>query len=186
MNPGFTMRYLISGCGLRSGTVSLLHSALRLYASSDLLRLIVPVDTLTKTERSERMSRVRARDTGPELIVRRLLHKRGYRYRLHERSLPGSPDLVFKRRRKVIFVHGCFWHQHADPACRLARMPKSRLEFWKPKLEANRNRDFQNQSKLNQIAWEYLVVWECELKHTEQLENRLTSFLEGADGNESD
>ena len=167
-------------------TVSLSHSALRLYAPSNLSRSIVPVDTLTKTERSERMSRVRARDTGSELIVRRLLHKRGYWYRLHVRSLPGSPDLVFKPRRKVIFVHGCFWHQHADPACRLSRMPKSKLEFWKRKLESHRNRDFRNQSKLNELAWEYLVVWECELKHTEQLENRLTRFLEGANGNESD
>src|SRR5690349_18847706 len=106
------------------------------------------MDTLSQAERSERMARVRAKDSRPELTVRRLVHGMGYRYRLHDPRLPGKPDLVFRSRRRVIFVHGCFWHRHADPACRLARLPKSRLEFWLPKLEANRTRDRINQEKL--------------------------------------
>jgi DNA mismatch endonuclease, patch repair protein len=134
-------------------------------------------DTLTKNERSERMSRVRGRDTKPEMIVRRLLHSLGFRYRLHDRRLPGAPDLVFKSRRKVILIHGCFWHRHSDPACKLARMPKSQLDFWRPKLEGNRERDLRNQSELEAIGWEYLIVWECELGHREQLENKLLAFL---------
>jgi DNA mismatch endonuclease (patch repair protein) len=127
------------------------------------------------------MSRVRNRDTKPEMIVRRLVHKLGFRYRLHDRRLPGAPDLVFKSRRKVIFIHGCFWHQHSDPSCKLARMPKSRLHFWQPKLEANRLRDVRNQSELDAIAWQYLVVWDCELRHIEQLENKLLVFLDEGD-----
>lgn len=136
-------------------------------------------DTLTKFERSERMSRVRHRDTKPEMAVRRLIHSLGFRYRLHLRSLPGTPDLVFAGRRKVIFVHGCFWHRHGDPACKLARMPKSKLDFWAPKLEANRERDSKHQSELSALGWDYLVVWECELGHREQLKNKLLGFLAG-------
>src|SRR5664279_1164504 len=103
------------------------------------------VDTLTKAERSARMARIRGKDTGTELVVRSLIHSLGYRYRLHAKSLPGRPDLVFRKRRKVVFVHGCFWHRHDDPGCKLARLPKSRLEFWVPKLEGNRDRDRTNQ-----------------------------------------
>src|ERR1700733_2301956 len=95
-------------------------------------------DTLTRDERSERMALIRAKNTGPEITVRKLVHGLGYRYRLHGRLIPGRPDLVFAGRKKVIFVHGCFWHRHSDSACKLARMPKSRLEFWVPKLEKNR------------------------------------------------
>ena len=138
-------------------------------------------DTLTKKERSERMSRVRGRDTKPEMIVRRLVHRLGFRYRLHDRRLPGAPDLVFKARRKAIFIHGCFWHRHSDPACKLARMPKSKLDFWRPKLESNRQRDLRNQSELDAIGWKYLIVWECELGHREQLENKLLAFLTEGD-----
>lgn len=127
------------------------------------------------------MSRVRNRDTKPEMFVRRLLHGLGFRYRLHDRRLPGSPDLVFKSRRKVIFVHGCFWHRHADPECKLARMPKSQLDFWRPKLEGNRGRDLRHQSELDELGWKYLVVWECELGHKEQLENKLLGFLTEGD-----
>jgi len=142
-------------------------------------------DSLTKAERSERMSRVRDRDTKPEMLVRRMVHRMGFRYRLHDRRLPGSPDLVFKSRRKAIFVHGCFWHRHPDPSCKLARMPKSRLDFWKPKLEGNRQRDLRFQSELDAIGWKYLVVWECELGHSEQLENKLLAFLTGGTPDES-
>lgn len=136
-------------------------------------------DTLSRAARSERMSRVRAKDTKPEMLVRRLVHGMGYRYRLHDRRLPGSPDLVFRRRRAVIFVHGCFWHRHPDPSCKLARMPKSRQDFWRPKLEGNRARDARNQEALEQNGWRQQVVWECECGHKEQLENKVRAFLEG-------
>ena len=141
--------------------------------------LVSVVDSLTKSERSERMSRVRHRDTKPEMIVRRIVHEMGFRYRLHRRDLPGTPDLVFSRRQKVIFVHGCFGHRHSNPACKFARMPKSRLDFWGPKLEANRQRDSRDQSELDELGWDYLVVWECELGHREQLKNKLLGFLTG-------
>jgi DNA mismatch endonuclease (patch repair protein) len=134
-------------------------------------------DTLSPPERSRRMSLVRNRDTKAEMAVRQLLHAAGFRYRLHDRRLPGSPDIVFKKNRKAIFVHGCFWHRHPDPACKLARMPKSNLDFWGPKLEGNRQRDLRHQSELDAIGWQYLIVWECELRHREQLENRLIAFL---------
>jgi DNA mismatch endonuclease, patch repair protein len=134
-------------------------------------------DSLSKAERSERMSRVRGRDTKPEMVIRRLVHWMGFRYRLHDRRLPGAPDLVFKSRRKAIFIHGCFWHRHSDPSCKLARMPKSKLDFWKAKLEGNRQRDLRNQSDLDALGWQYLIVWECELGHKEQLENKLLAFL---------
>ena len=124
------------------------------------------------------MGRVRGKDTRPELIVRRLIHGMGYRYRLHRRDLPGAPDLVFSRQKKVIFIHGCFWHRHPDPACKLARLPKSRLEFWRPKLEGNRDRDLHAQERLCDLGWHFLVVWECEIRHKEQLRNKIRFFLE--------
>jgi DNA mismatch endonuclease (patch repair protein) len=136
-------------------------------------------DTLTPSERSERMSRVRGKNTKPELIVRRLVHRMGYRYRLHRRDLPGIPDLVFPSRKKVIFIHGCFWHRHSDPACKLARLPRSRLDFWLPKLEGNRQRDREKQNELLSLQWQFLVVWECEIGDKEQLENKIRFFLEG-------
>ena len=135
------------------------------------------LDTLTSAERSERMSRVRSKDTKPEMMVRRLVHGLGYRYRLHGRKLPGNPDLVFAKRKKVVFVHGCFWHRH--PGCGNTRFPKSRLEFWKPKLESNRKRDLKNQRKLRQLGWAYLVIWECEVEDTGLLTKRITNFLGG-------
>lgn len=116
------------------------------------------------------------------MLVRRLVHSMGYRYRLHAKDLPGKPDLVFRSRRKVIFVHGCFWHRHADPACKLARLPKSRLDFWKPKLDRNRERDERTLDALEHQGWESLVVWECESRHIEQLENKINAFLGGKKG----
>jgi len=136
-------------------------------------------DSLTKGERSERMSRVRGRDTVPEMSVRRLVHGMGYRYRLHRRNLPGKPDLVFPSRRKVIFVHGCFWHRHPDPACKLARLPKSKLDFWLPKLERNRERDLKVQKQLAELGWEYLIIWECEVRKTVLLMDKVKYFLDG-------
>lgn len=124
------------------------------------------------------MRRVRGRDTKPEMLVRRLTHGMGYRYRLHRRGLPGSPDLVFPSRMKVIFVHGCFWHQHLDPGCKLARLPKSKLDFWGPKLETNRERDERNLVLLAELGWDVLVIWECQTNNREQLQARIREFLE--------
>jgi len=135
------------------------------------------MDTLTATQRSERMSRIGPKGSKPETFVRRLVHGMGYRFRLHRRDLPGTPDLVFASRRKVIFVHGCFWHRHASPSCTLARMPKSRQEFWVPKLNANRERDLGNLERLEALGWKALVVWECDLKRA-SLGTEIREFLE--------
>lgn len=137
------------------------------------------MDTLTPPERSARMARVKAKGSTPEMAVRRLVHALGFRYRLHDRRLAGAPDLVFWGRRKLIFVHGCFWHRHPDPECRLARLPKSRRDFWEPKLAGNRARDLRQQSDLTALGWRILIVWECELSDMEQLKNKLVAFLEG-------
>ncbi len=137
---------------------------------------MVNYDPLTKSERSERMSRVRGIDTKPEMLVRRLVHRLGYRYRLHVQGLPGRPDMVFRPRRKVIFVHGCFWHQHG---CRQYRMPKSRKSFWVPKLRTNVERDLAVQTDLRNSGWDVLVIWECELREKNALEERVVQFLDG-------
>ncbi|MCC6341814.1 MAG: DNA mismatch endonuclease Vsr [Bryobacterales bacterium] len=134
------------------------------------------MDTLSPVQRSERMARVRCKDTKPEWIVRRLVHGLGFRYRLHNSSLPGRPDLVFAGCRKVIFVHGCFWHRHGA-RCPLTRMPKSRREFWQPKLEENRRRDEKNVRLLRSAGWKVLKVWECQLTRTEALKARIIRFL---------
>lgn len=141
------------------------------------------MDTLTPEQRSERMSRVRARDTKPEMIVRRLLHAKGFRYRLHDRRLPGTPDLVFSGRRKAIFIHGCFWHRHEG--CHLARIPKSKVEFWTSKLEGNRARDIANVTTLEELGWKVLVVWECELKNLHALTDRLIRFLNDGENDDA-
>ncbi|NRD53465.1 MULTISPECIES: very short patch repair endonuclease [Corallococcus] len=136
------------------------------------------MDTLTPQERSERMSRVKGRNTKPELVVRRLVTALGHRYRLHYGKVPGKPDLAFPGRRKAIFVHGCFWHRHPDPNCPLARLPKSRLDFWLPKLEANRERDLAKRAQLEALGWSVLEIWECELTRSpEQLTERIMDFL---------
>ncbi len=133
-------------------------------------------DTLSPAERSERMGRVRNKDTKPEMRVRRLVHSLGYRYRLHYGRLPGRPDIAFPERRKVIFVHGCFWHRHEG--CSRCRMPKSRREYWAPKLEKNRLRDIETRAKLEELGWDVLVVWECETEEAAGLPGRIMSFLE--------
>lgn len=138
--------------------------------------MVSQTDTLSPEERSERMSRVRNKDTKPEMRVRRLVHSLGYRYRLHPGKLPGRPDLVFPGRGKVIFVHGCYWHRHEG--CTRCRLPKSRLDFWAPKLERNRLRDLENQAKLRESGWDVLVVWECEVYEAAGLPGRIMSFLE--------
>ncbi|MDE0173347.1 MAG: DNA mismatch endonuclease Vsr [Defluviicoccus sp.] len=125
--------------------------------------------------RSDHMRRIRKTDTKPEMIVRRLAHGLGYRFRLYRRDLPGTPDLVFPRLRKIIFVHGCFWHQHAG--CRLARKPKSRREYWLPKLERNVERDHIAQDELRSRDWSILTIWECETKDAKTLKARVSAFL---------
>jgi len=122
------------------------------------------------------MSRVKAKGSKPEMAVRRLVYGMGFRYRLHRRELPGSPDLVFASRRRVIFVHGCFWHRHDCKAGR--RLPKTRLDFWRPKLEGNLRRDLDNQARLRREGWKVLVVWECEVGDTTALAGRIRRFLE--------
>jgi DNA mismatch endonuclease (patch repair protein) len=120
------------------------------------------------------MKAVRTKDTGAEMIVRRLLHARGYRYRLHRRDLPGSPDIVFPRLRKVLFVHGCFWHGHE---CNKGRLPKSKLDYWRPKIEANKERDLRSIAALSELGWEVAVVWQCELRDESALMAKLNNFL---------
>lgn len=134
------------------------------------------MDSVTPARRSEIMGRVRSRHTKPEMTVRRMVHAMGYRYRLHAKDLPGKPDLVFRARKMVIFVHGCFWHRHAG--CALARLPKSRQDFWLPKLEANRRRDLKNESALLDAGWDVLTIWECELSDVAQLKTRIRRFLD--------
>ena len=134
------------------------------------------LDPLTPEQRSERMSRVRSRNSKAEMAVRRVLHGMGYRYRLHRRDIHGTPDIAFLGRRKVVFVHGCFWHRH--PGCKNARLPKSRVEFWSQKLEANRERDLRVRAELTKQGWAVLVVWECEARPDGELEERLRRFME--------
>ena len=135
------------------------------------------MDSLSKSERSERMSRVKSKDTKPELAVRRLVHSLGYRYRLHPRDVPGKPDICFRNRRKLIFVQGCFWHRHQDVPCKLARLPKTRVDFWQSKLDANRSRDDRVHAQLEALGWSILLVWECELGQWERLKNKIELVL---------
>ena len=132
------------------------------------------MDRVTRTVRSKIMSSVGTKDTCAEMGVRRLVHGMGYRYGLHRPDLPGKPDLVFPSRRKVIFVHGCFWHGHR---CRYGRLPKSRQRYWQPKIEANKRRDKMQRSKLTRQGWGVLVVWQCQLKKPDWLRERIDSFL---------
>lgn len=121
------------------------------------------------------MSRIRSSDTKPEMEVRRLVYSMGYRYRLRVKDVPGRPDLVFRSRKKVIFVHGCFWHQHG---CKQYKMPKSKLNFWLPKLRKNVDRDRTVEKKLQDSGWQSLVIWECQLKERETVRENIRSFLE--------
>ena len=133
------------------------------------------MDTLSQQERSVRMSRVRSRDTRPELRVRSLLHSLGYRFRLRGVDVPGHPDIVFKGREKAILVHGCFWHRHQG--CARTRTPKSRVEFWESKFRRNMERDQEVREALTRAGWDTLTIWECESEKPQELEPRLKDFL---------
>lgn len=132
------------------------------------------VDPLSPEQRSARMARVRGKNTRPELVVRRLLHDMGYRYRIHRADLPGRPDIAFIGRKKVIFVQGCFWHQHG---CGHYKMPQTATDFWRKKLAANVDRDRRNLEALRQLGWQSLEVWECELHDRNLLCRRLAEFI---------
>ena len=132
------------------------------------------MDTRTSEQRRRIMQAVKSRDTGPEMIVRRLLHRMGYRYRLHQKDLPGKPDVALVSRRKAIFVHGCFWHGHGCPK---GRLPKSRLDYWQPKLAKNRERDRKKEEQLRSLGWSVLVIWQCETADLEILALRLQEFV---------
>jgi len=136
------------------------------------------MDTMTREERSARMALVRSRDTKPELRVRRFLHARGLRYRLHQRVVSARPDMVFAGRRTVVFVHGCIWHRHPDPACPLTRTPKSRVGFWTAKFAGNVARDARQRAALEAAGWLVLVIWECQTTDLARLE-ALARAIEG-------
>lgn len=131
---------------------------------------------MTDAERSRIMRAVKGTDTGPERAVRRVLHRSGYRYRLHRKDLPGKPDLAFPGRRKVIFVHGCFWHGHH---CKRGdREPKTNVNYWRAKIARNKERDAAHQARLRDLGWDVLVVWECEITAADGLTDRLRRFLD--------
>jgi DNA mismatch endonuclease, patch repair protein len=134
-------------------------------------------DRLSKARRSWNMSRIKSKDTGPEKIVRSLLHRMGYRFRLHAKKLPGRPDIVLPRHRAVLFVHGCFWHRHRG--CKDATMPKTRRAWWRAKLEGNATRDRRNQAALRRTGWRVLAVWECQTGKVQALTQRLLRLLRG-------
>ena len=136
---------------------------------------VMIVDNLTRSQRSYCMSRIRAKDTAPEINVRRIVHRMGCRFRLHRKDLPGSPDIVLARHRKVIFVHGCFWHMHQ---CRYGRVkPQTNRAYWQKKRKSNVDRHRKNVRALKRLGWKVLVVWECWTRDTAPLEKRLQDFL---------
>lgn len=133
------------------------------------------MDNLTAEKRSWNMSRIKGKDTKAEIFVRSLLHRLGYRFRLHGRELPGRPDIVLPKYKTLIFVHGCFWHRHEG--CKLAYTPKSRTEFWKKKFLENVQRDIRNKEALEAMGWKVCIIWECETKHKDRLSEIISLFL---------
>lgn len=134
------------------------------------------MDRIDKKRRSWNMGRIKGRDTAPEVQVRSILHRAGYRFRLHRKDLPGRPDIVLSKHQTVVFVHGCFWHRHRG--CPNCSTPKSNAEFWEAKFSGNIKRDKQNIAKLEKSGWHVIVVWECELRDLEHLEKRLLTFFD--------
>jgi DNA mismatch endonuclease (patch repair protein) len=133
------------------------------------------MDKVSQEKRSEIMSHIRSKNTMPEIVVRKIVFYNGYRYRLYKKDLPGKPDLVFVKLRKVIFVNGCFWHGHN---CRKNLMPKNNQVYWKTKIEENVKRDKKNHRKLNRLGWSYCNIWECEIRNKIELEKKILTFLE--------
>ncbi|WP_306395327.1 very short patch repair endonuclease [Telluria beijingensis] len=133
-------------------------------------------DTRSPSQRRHIMKSVGQKNTGPELVVRRLLHRMGYRYFLHRKDLPGTPDIVFPGKKKAIFVHGCYWHGHG---CSKGMLPKSRLEYWAPKIAKNRARDVSNVDALTHLGWRVLTIWQCEIRNSNELAMQLQQFLSG-------
>jgi len=133
-------------------------------------------DRLSASARSKNMSLIKNKHTKPEMVVRKIVFSLGFRYRLHDRNLPGTPDLIFPRKRKLIFVNGCFWHMHEN--CVKFKLPASNREFWTLKLQGNRYRDDANLQKLTDLGWRVLIVWECELRDKDELREKLVSFLD--------
>lgn len=140
------------------------------------MRELRMADTRTKEKRHEIMSKVRSKDTAPELLVRRLVFGMGYKYRLHVADLPGKPDIVMSGRKKIIDVRGCFWHGHRR--CKYGKLPKSHKVFWAAKIERNRERDKENARHLKRLGWQVLIVWQCELKRPEEARTKLYEFIE--------
>ena len=133
------------------------------------------MDVHSKKTRSFNMSRIKAKDTKPELIVRRVCHKLGLRFRLHRKDLPGKPDLVFPRHNALIFVHGCFWHKHN---CRFGRVkPKTNADFWEEKRQKTFERDISNKKTLKSVGWKVIEIWECEIKKEEELKKKILKIL---------
>jgi len=132
-------------------------------------------DILSAEQRSHNMAKISSKNTKPELVTRSLLFRMGYRFRLHRRDLPGTPDIVLPRYRTVIFVNGCYWHRH--PCCSYAYNPKSRVDFWRRKFEQNVARDKHNYQELNTVSWRVIVIWECETRRPDELEQRLKDLL---------
>lgn len=137
--------------------------------------IALAMDKLTPAERSQNMSRIHGKDTGPELTVRKILWRLGVRYRLHRRDLPGKPDIVIGTKRKIIFVHGCFWHRHLR--CKDATLPKTHIAFWRAKLDRNAERDAEHISALIRLGWDVQVVWECQTRDVKQLATELRAFI---------
>ncbi|WP_121495730.1 very short patch repair endonuclease [Pseudomonas aeruginosa] len=135
-------------------------------------------DILTPQERSLMMGKIKGQNTKPELVVRSLCHAMGLRFRLHRKDLPGTPDLVFPKYQLCLFVHGCFWHRH--PGCKYAYTPKTKLDFWLPKLQRNMERDKEKEDALRELGWQVEVVWECETKRPELLRLRLKDILDAS------
>lgn len=134
-------------------------------------------DIFSKKKRSEIMSKITGKNTKPEIIIRKLIFYEGYRYRLHRKDLPGKPDIVFPSKKKVIFINGCFWHGHK---CKRGTLPETNKEFWEDKINGNKKRDKENKRKLTKLGWEYLVIWQCEIKKKkfDKLLFKITDFLE--------
>tara|TARA_Y200000002_G_scaffold127178_1_gene104739 strand:+ start:275 stop:694 length:420 start_codon:yes stop_codon:yes gene_type:complete len=127
-------------------------------------------------ERSKNMAAIKSKNTNPEIKVRKLLHSLGYRFRLHKKELPGSPDIVLKKYKTVVFVHGCFWHRHKE--CKYATNPKTREEFWNKKFLSNIERDIKVRERIKAAGWKSIVVWECELKDIQKLKKRLIPLFD--------